>query len=70
MRTERVARGFESRIQDSEQTLAGLNEEKDDDENGETAMLKHAALLSCWVFAHTFAPRLNLLKKNGLREST
>ena len=55
---ERVARGFESRIQeDAEQILTGLNEEKDDDENGETATLKHAALLSCWVFAHIFLLR-------------
>ena len=36
---ERVARGFESRIQENaKQILTGLNEEKDDDENGETAM--------------------------------
>ena len=42
---------------DAEQTFTGLNEEKDDDENGETATLKHAAFLSCWVFAHTFLLR-------------
>ena len=36
---ERAARGFESRIQENaKQILTGLNEEKDDDVNGDTAM--------------------------------